>query len=47
MNLKFAIIPDLNPATSVDDAHVPKMHVATKVAGRQDVTCNILSVSER
>ena len=41
VGLKFAIIPDLNSARPVDDAHVPEVHVAAEVAGRQDVSCTV------
>ena len=39
VGLELAIVADLHSARPVDDAHVPEVHVAAKVAGRQDVTC--------
>ena len=38
VGLELAIVADLHSARPVDDAHVPEVHVAAKVAGSQDVT---------
>ena len=39
VGLELAIVADLHSARPVDDAHVPEVDVAAKVAGSQDVTC--------
>ena len=38
VRLELAVVPHLNPTGAVDDAHVPQVHVASKVAARQNVT---------
>ena len=46
VSLELAIIPDLNSAPPVDDAHVPEVDITSEVAGRQDVTCDVRSGME-
>ena len=38
VRLELAVVPHLDPTRVVDDAHVPQVHVASKVAARQNVT---------